>query len=302
MELDILQEIREALSARKPVVALESTIIAHGMPYPDNLKTAQLLEATVREHGAIPATIAILGGRWKIGLSPEDLEFLATAKDVRKASRMDMGGVLSRKLHAAVTVSGTMIGAHLAGIRVFATGGVGGVHRGAPTTFDISADLDELGKTPVAVVSAGAKAILDLPLTLEYLETKGVPVVGYGTSELPAFYTRESGLKLVERVDTPEQAAALLHAHWQIPHAGGVLIANPIPEEAALPRSQIEGAIEEALRKAQEGHIGGKALTPFLLSELGKITAGASLKANIALVKNNAAVAARIAAALSGLA
>ncbi|HNV68556.1 MAG TPA: pseudouridine-5'-phosphate glycosidase [Candidatus Ozemobacteraceae bacterium] len=299
MKLDILPEIREALAARRPVVALESTIIAHGMPYPENLKTAQLLEATVRENGAVPATIAIIGGVWKIGLSPADLEFLATAKEVRKASRMDLGGVLSRGLHAAVTVCGTMIGADLAGIRIFATGGIGGVHRGATQTFDISADLDELGRTRVAVVSAGAKAILDLPLTLEYLETKGVPVVGYGTSELPAFYTRESGLKLVERVDTPEQAAALLHAHWQVPHSGGVLIANPIPSEAALPRALIDGAIEEALKQAQRENVAGKALTPFLLGALGKITAGASLTANIALVKHNAAVSARIATALS---
>ncbi len=299
MKLDILPEIREALATHKPVVALESTIIAHGMPYPDNLKTAQMLEATVRQHGAVPATIAILGGVWKIGLSSADLEFLAVAKEVRKASRMDLGGVISRGLHAAVTVSGTMIGADLAGIRIFATGGIGGVHRGAPQTFDISADLEELGKTRVAVVSAGAKAILDLPLTLEYLETKGVPVVGFGTSELPAFYTRESGLKLVERVDTPEQAAALLHEHWQVPHSGGVLFANPIPSESAMPRAQIEGAIEDALKQAEREGISGKALTPFLLSALGKITAGASLTANIALVKNNAAVAARIAAALT---
>ncbi|MFZ2958055.1 MAG: pseudouridine-5'-phosphate glycosidase [Candidatus Ozemobacteraceae bacterium] len=299
--IDFSAEVADARAAGKPIVALESTIIAHGMPYPANLETARLLEATVRENGAVPATIAILAGRFKIGLSAEDLEFLATAKNVRKASRADLPGVMSRREHAAVTVAGTMIGAALAGIPLFATGGIGGVHRGAETSFDISADLEELTKTPVSVVSAGGKAILDLALTLEYLETRGVPVVGFGTGEFPAFYYRESGLLLTERVDTPEEAAHLLDAKRRLGLAGGVLFANPIPAEAALDQKTIESAIVQAIADAGKKGISGKKLTPYLLGRLNEITAGKSLTANIALVKNNAAVAARIAVALGGL-
>lgn len=299
--IDFSPEVATAKTRGAPLVALESTIIAHGMPYPQNLETAQLLEKDIRDNGAVPATIAIIEGRIKIGLTTKDLEFLATAKNVRKASRADFPGVLARREHAATTVAGTMIGAWLGGIRVFATGGIGGVHRGADKTFDISADLEELAHTAVAVVSAGAKAILDLPLTLEYLETRGVPVIGYGTSEFPAFYTRESGLKLVEKADTPEIIARMLDAKWRLGLSGGALIANPIPQEFALDRKTIDRAIDEALKRAEAQGITGKAVTPFLLGQLNEITSGSSLKANVGLVRNNARVAARIAVALAAL-
>lgn len=299
--VDFSPEVETARTRGAPLVALESTIIAHGMPYPQNLETARLLEQDIRDEGAVPATIAIIEGRIKIGLTPENLEFLATAKNVRKASRADFPGVLARREHAATTVAGTMIGAWLGGIRLFATGGIGGVHRGAETTFDISADLEELANTPVAVVSAGAKAILDLPLTLEYLETRGVPVIGFETDEFPAFYTRESGLKLVEKAETAEIIARMLDTKWKLGLSGGALIANPIPIEYALESSGIDRAIEEALMLVETQEITGKAVTPFLLGKLNEITAGSSLKANIALVRNNARVAARIAVALNRL-
>ncbi|MBF0501086.1 MAG: pseudouridine-5'-phosphate glycosidase [Candidatus Riflebacteria bacterium] len=299
--IDFSSEVADARASGMPIVALESTIIAHGMPYPANVKTARLLEATVRENGAVPATIAILGGRFKIGLSGEELEFLAKATHVRKASRADLPGIMGKRENAAVTVAGTMIGAALAGISIFATGGIGGVHRGAEKTFDISADLEELSMTPVSVVSAGAKAILDLPLTLEYLETRGVPVVGFGTEEFPAFYYRESGLTLNERVDNPEEAARLIDIKRRLGLAGGVLFANPIPTEAALEREMIEKAIARAISDAHHHGISGKKITPYLLGRLNEITDGKSLAANVALVKNNAAVAARIAVALANL-
>ncbi|MBF0408308.1 MAG: pseudouridine-5'-phosphate glycosidase [Candidatus Riflebacteria bacterium] len=299
--VNIHPEVQEAISKNKPVVALESTIISHGMPWPGNVETALLLEETVRANGAVPATIAIIEGVFRIGLDKKEVEFMGSEKNIRKASRADIPGVLAKGENAAVTVSGTMIGAHIAGIRIFATGGIGGVHRGAEKNFDISADLPELSKTPVAVVSAGAKAILDLPLTLEYLETLGVPVVGFKTSELPAFYYRKSGLMLNESVSSANEAARLMFMQWQLPDSGGILIANPIPEEDALDSQIINSAIESALKLADEKKIKGKALTPFLLKELEKITTGKSQKANIALVKNNAAVAAQIAVEYSNL-
>jgi pseudouridine-5'-phosphate glycosidase len=279
------------------VVALESTIISHGMPYPQNLENARALEETVREEGAVPATIAILDGRISIGLSNEELEELGTSKEVVKASRRDLPVLLARGMKAGTTVASTMICAALAGISVFATGGIGGVHRGAQESFDISADLQELAKTDVAVVCAGAKAILDLPLTLEYLETHGVPVLGFQTEEFPAFYTRSSGLKADYAVDSPEEAARILDAKWSASLRGGVVIANPIPEEYSLDKKHIDGAIETALAEARTRGLNGKELTPFLLERISDITGGDSLEANRYLALNNARVAARIAAA-----
>ncbi|GAB6116787.1 pseudouridine-5'-phosphate glycosidase [Thermoanaerobacter brockii subsp. lactiethylicus] len=299
--IDLSKEVKEAMEERKPVVALESTIISHGMPYPENIETAKTLENIVREHGAIPATIAIINGRIKIGLSEEELEFMGTSKEILKASRRDLPVVLAKGLSAATTVSATMICANLAGIKVFVTGGIGGVHRGAEQTFDISADLQELANTDVAVVCAGAKAILDLPRTLEYLETFGVPVVGFKTSEFPAFYTRESGLKVDYKVDDEIEAAKIIKTKWDLGLKGGILIANPIPEEYALDKAYIDKAIEDALYEAEKRNIKGKEITPFLLDKIKDLTQGKSLKANIELVKNNAHVGAKIAIELNKL-
>ena len=299
--IDLSKEVKEAMEERKPVVALESTIISHGMPYPENIETAKTLENIVREHGAIPATIAIINGRIKIGLSEEELEFMGTSKEILKASRRDLPVVLAKGLSAATTVSATMICANLAGIKVFVTGGIGGVHRGAEQTFDISADLQELANTDVAVVCAGAKAILDLSRTLEYLETFGVPVVGFKTWEFPAFYTRESGLKVDYKVDDEIEAAKIIKTKWDLGLKGGILIANPIPEEYALDKAYIDKAIEDALYEAEKRNIKGKEITPFLLDKIKDLTQGKSLKANIELVKNNAHVGAKIAIELNKL-
>ncbi len=301
LPIDYSNEVARAFSRGQAVVALESTIISHGMPYPENISTAQALEDTIREAGAVPATIAVLDGRIKIGLTEEQIEFLGQADNIKKASRRDLPIIIAEGSHAATTVAATMIAASMAGIHVFATGGIGGVHRGAENTFDISADLQELARTDVAVVCAGAKAILDLQLTLEYLETLGVPVLGYGTDELPAFYSRRSGLQVDYRVDTPQQAADILSAKWSCGLEGGVLITNPIPEEFSMQKEKIDNAIEVALAEARRIGIVGKELTPFLLEKIKQLTGGESLSANIELVKNNAAVAARIAVAYSGL-
>ena len=298
--LDISPEVKAALEAGKPVVALESTIISHGMPYPKNVETALLVEQTLRDNGAVPATIAVIGGRLKAGLSKEEIEYLGkTGRGVAKASRRDLPALVARGADGATTVTTTMIIAHMAGIQVFATGGIGGVHRGAETTMDISADLEELAQTPVMVVCAGAKSILDLGLTLEYLETKGVPVIGYGTEELPAFYTRKSGFGVDYRVDSPEELAAMFAAQRDLGYKGGMLVTNPIPEEYAMPKDVIDAAIEQALRECREQGVHGKETTPFLLARVVELTGGDSLESNIQLVLNNARVAARTAAALA---
>ena len=294
--LDISPEVRQALAEGKPVVALESTIISHGMPYPKNVETALLVEKTIRENGAVPATIAIIGGRLKAGLSPDEIEYLGKAgPKVAKASRRDLAAIVARGADGATTVTTTMIIAHMAGIKVFATGGIGGVHRGAEVTMDISADLEELGSTPVMVVCAGAKSILDLGLTLEYLETKGVPVIGYGTDELPAFYTRRSGFGVDYRVDSPEELATMFKAHLALGMKGGMLVTNPIPEEYAMDKAVIDAAIEQALSDAKAAGIHGKETTPFLLAKVVELTGGDSLESNIRLVLNNATVAAQTA-------
>lgn len=285
----------------RPVVALESTVISHGLPYPDNLTTALALEETVRQYGATPATIAIMNGRIKVGLDANALEQLATSKEVTKVSRRDLPVVLARGGLGATTVAGTMIAAHMAGIRVFATGGIGGVHRGATRTFDISADLEELARTPVIVVCAGAKAILDLELTLEYLETRGVPVIGFGTGELPAFYTTRSGLPLEIRADSPEEIAAIAQTKWELGLEGGIVVAVPPPPAEDTNDEDINLAVDRALALADMRHVRGKALTPFLLETIRRETSGKSLDLNIALLKNNAAVAAKIAVALEKL-
>ena len=294
-EMVIKKEVRDALARNQAVVALESTIISHGMPYPQNVETAKLLEKTVRENGGVPATIAIISGVIKVGLDSQDLEFLGTSKDIRKASRRDLPGVVALKQSAATTVSATMICAHLAGIRFFATGGIGGVHRGASETFDISADLPEFVHTPVMVVCAGAKAILDIPLTMEYLETLGVPVLGYRTEEMPAFYYRSSGVRVSQRVENAGEAAAIFYQAQAMGYRGGILIGNPVPVNAALDREKIESCIGRALEEAAKKGITGQAVTPFLLGKLNEITAGESLKTNIELVKNNASVCTQIA-------
>lgn len=299
--LHVAPEVQRALSARRPVVALESTIISHGMPYPRNLETAREVEEVVRDGGAVPATIAVMDGRYVIGLNDEQLETLARAPDVLKASRRDLAVAFARKLTAATTVATTMIGAAWAGIRVFATGGTGGVHRGVEQTMDVSADLQELARTAVAVVSAGVKSILDIPRTLEYLETVGVPVLGFRCDEFPAFYTRSSGVQVAHRADGAEDAAAIMAAHWVSGLGGGVLLANPVPEEAALEPEYINGIIERAVADAEGAGIHGKDLTPYLLGRIVELTGGRSLEANIALVKNNARVAAEVAAALCRL-
>ena len=300
--LDVAPEVQAALQQGKPVVALESTIISHGMPYPKNVETALLVEQTIRANGAVPATIAVIGGRLKAGLSRDEIEYLGkTGRGVAKASRRDLPALVARGADGATTVATTMIIANMAGIRIFATGGIGGVHRGAETTMDISADLEELAHTPVMVVCAGAKSILDLGLTLEYLETKGVPVIGYGTDELPAFYTRRSGFGVDYRVDSPEELAAFYAAQRGLDYPGGMLVTNPIPEEYAMDKDVIDAAIEQALASAKADGIHGKETTPYLLAKVVELTGGESLESNIQLVLNNAAVAARTAACLATL-
>ena len=294
--LDLSPEVQAALKEDSPVVALESTIISHGMPYPKNVETALEVEREVKAHGAVPATIAILGGRLKAGLSEAEINYMGKQGSmVQKASRRDLPVLLARGLDGATTVAATMIVAGLAGIRVFATGGIGGVHRGATQTMDISADLQELARTSVAVVCAGAKSILDLELTLEYLETHGVPVLGYQTDEFPAFYTRSSGLPVDYRTDTPVEIARILHAKWALGLAGGIIIANPVPEAYAMPSAKIETVIRRALAEAEARGVKGKAITPFLLSRIEELTEGKSLEANIQLVINNARLAAEVA-------
>jgi pseudouridine-5'-phosphate glycosidase len=297
-ELVFRPEVRAALAEGRPVVALESTLITHGLAYPTNLEVAQAMEAAIREEGAVPATIAILGGQITVGLADDELEYLSTRprQAVRKCSRRDLPIAVGRSEDAATTVAGTMVVAHKAGIEVFATGGIGGVHRGHP--FDVSADLVELGRTPVTVVCSGAKAILDLPLTLEVLETQGVPVVGYGTDTLPAFYSRSSGLPVDVRVEGPEEVAAIVRARRALGLTHATLVTVPVPAEEALPPEEAEAAIEEAIRQADAAGIAGKALTPFVLARVVELTAGRSQRANVALLVNNARVAARIARAL----
>ena len=297
--LKISPAVQKALDEGRPVLALESTIISHGMPYPQNLETARLCEAEARKHGVEPATVAIIHGKLCAGLTDEELEYLAKAgPKVAKASRRDLPILAARGADGATTVAATMIVAAMAGIRVFATGGIGGVHRGAEVTMDISADLEELARTPVAVVCAGAKSILDLGLTLEYLETKGVPVLGYRTETLPAFYTDESDFKVDYRMDSPEEIAAAVTAQRDMGYPGGMLITNPIPHQYAMPKDVIDAAINQALAEAKEQGVKGKATMPFLLARVCELTGGESLKSNIKLVLNNVALGAQIAAAM----
>ena len=297
--LDIAPEVRKALEEGRPVVALESTIISHGMPYPQNVETALNVEKIIRDNGAVPATIAVIKGRLKAGLSAEEIDYLGkTGTAVAKASRRDLPVLVAQGRDGATTVTTTMIIAHMAGIQVFATGGIGGVHRGAETTMDISADLEELAHTPVMVVCAGAKSILDLGLTLEYLETHGVPVIGYGTEELPAFYTRKSGFKVDYRIDTPAELAKAFYVKQDMGLGGGMLVTNPIPEEYAMDKAVIDAAIEQALKESVEQGVHGKETTPFLLARVVELTGGDSLESNIKLVLNNAAVAAQTACRL----
>ena len=294
--LDISPEVKAALDEGRPVVALESTIISHGMPYPQNVETALAVENIIRENGAVPATVAIIGGRLKAGCTAGEIEHLGKAgPGVTKASRRDLAVLCARGCDGATTVTTTMIIAHMAGIKIFATGGIGGVHRGAETTMDISADLMELASTPVMVVCAGAKSILDLGLTLEYLETHGVPVIGYGTEELPAFYTRKSGFRVDYRMDSPEEIAAAFSASLDLGFTSGMLVTNPIPEEYSMDPAVINAAIDEAIRQANENGIKGKETTPFLLAKVKELTGGDSLDSNIQLVFNNARLAARTA-------
>ncbi len=294
--LDILPEVAEALRIGAPIVALESTIISHGMPFPQNLEMARAVEETIRAAGAVPATIAILGGRLKAGLTDAECEHLArSGRAVTKVSRRDIPFIIAMEGDGATTVAATMIIANMAGIRIFATGGIGGVHRGATETMDISADLPELANTDVAVVSAGAKSILDLPLTLEYLETHGIPVIGFGTDEFPAFYTPHSGLRVDYRLDTPYDVAKALWAKWHLGLKGGVIIANPVPTEHAMSRAAAEYAVQKSLDEAKEQGIKGKDLTPFLLSRITQITGGDSLQSNMELVFHNARLGAKIA-------
>ncbi|MFC4503790.1 MULTISPECIES: pseudouridine-5'-phosphate glycosidase [Streptomyces] len=298
--LTLTDEVRAALHDGRPVVALESTIISHGMPYPQNVEMATQVEEIVREGGAVPATVAVLHGRPCVGLTPAQLELLATSKDVTKASVRDLAYVMARGGHGATTVAATMRLAALAGISVFVTGGIGGVHRGAPVTFDISADLTELAATDVAVISAGVKSILDIGLTLETLETLGVPVLGYGTDDFPAFYSRSSGFPSPMRVDSAREIAAVMHARWDLGISGGVSVANPVPEADEIPASRMDGIIEQALDEMEKAGISGKAATPYLLGRIVELTDGASLRTNIALVKNNARLGARIATEYAG--
>lgn len=298
--LDVLPEVATALALGRAVVALESTIISHGMPWPENAQMAKQVSDQVRATGAIPATIAVIGGRLKVGLTPEELGLLAQQGDaVMKCSRRDLPYVVSQKIHGATTVSATMIIANMAGIRIFATGGIGGVHRGASETMDISADLTELGRTPVAVVCAGVKSILDIGLTLEYLETQGVPVLGYQTEQLPAFYSRDSAYRVDFKMDSATDIAAFLTTQWAMNMGGGAVIANPVPKNNALPSELINGHIQTALTEAKSLKIKGKNITPFLLKRVTELTSGKSLETNIALVLNNAKVAGEIAVAYS---
>ena len=294
--LDVNPEVAAAVAEGRPVVALESTIISHGMPNPQNVETALNVERIIRENGAVPATIAIIGGRLKAGLTAEEIEYFGKkGQAITKASRRDLAVLCARGMDGATTVTTTMIIAHMAGIKIFATGGIGGVHRGAETTMDISADLEELGQTPVMVVCAGAKSILDLDLTLEYQETKGVPVIGYGTEELPAFYTRQSGFRVDYRVDTPKELAAVFKAQHDLGLKGGMLVTNPIPAEYAMPLDTINAAIDRAIAECNAKGIHGKETTPFLLARVAELTGGDSLASNIRLVYNNAMVAAKTA-------
>lgn len=300
--LDLHPDVAAALDDQRPVVALESTIISHGMPWPQNAETALAVEAEVRAHGAVPATIAVIDGRLKAGLTREEIERLGrSGSEVAKVSRRDMALLVSRGGTGATTVAATMIVAALAGIRVFATGGIGGVHRGAETSFDISADLQELARTPVAVVCAGAKSILDLRLTLEYLETHGVPVLGYRIDRLPAFFARDSGLDLDARLEEPADIARVMKAQWALGFNGGMVVANPIPAEFALPEETVNRAIEQALADARAQGLSGKAVTPFLLARVTALTGGVSLAGNIQLVLNNARLAAGVAVAYAAL-
>ncbi len=301
--LDFSGEVAAALRAGRPIVALESTIIAHGMPWPQNVETALAVEAEVRALGAVPATVAILDGRLKVGLTRDEVERLGrSGRAIAKVSRRDMPILVARGGTGATTVAATMIIAALADVRVFATGGIGGVHRGAETSFDISADLQELARTPVAVVCAGAKSVLDLRLTLEYLETHGVPVIGYRTDRLPAFWCRDSGFGIDVRLDEPEEIALVMKSKWQLGLGGGLVVANPIPGAFELPRELIDRATEQALHEARTRRITGKTVTPFLLARLDALTGGASLVSNIQLVLNNARLAARVASAYAALA
>ncbi len=297
LPLDLSPEVREALDRGAPVVALESTIVTHGMPYPDNVSTARAVEAAVRAGGAVPATIVVLRGRIRVGLDEAEIEALGRAEGVMKLSRADLAYAVAMRRDGSTTVAATMICAHLAGIRVFATGGIGGVHRGMETTLDVSADLDELGRTPVTVVCAGAKALLDLPRTLEYLETRGVPVVGYRTDRFPAFWSRDSGLPAPLRLDSAVEIAALAAAQRRLGLTGGVLVANPVAAADEIPAGEIAEHIEEAVADATRRGVGGKGVTPFILSRMLELTDGRSLRTNVALILGNARLAAEIAVA-----
>jgi pseudouridine-5'-phosphate glycosidase len=299
--LQFSPEVEAARAAGKPIVALESTIISHGMPYPQNVQTAREVEQVIRDAGGVPATIAIIDGRICVGLSSEQLELLGQSKDAMKVSRRDLAYVLATRKLGATTVAATMICAHLAGIEVFVTGGIGGVHRGAETSFDISADLQELASTSVAVVCAGVKSILDIGLTLEYLETHGVPVLSVGQQAFPAFFTRDSGFKADFQLDTPEEQARFIRTKWQLGLQGGVVVSNPVPEVSSMQNAEIDGIIEQALNEAGQQGVKGKAVTPFLLARIKELTGGRSLATNIALVKHNALVGARLAVALNAI-
>lgn len=293
--------VKTAIEQKRPVVALESTIISHGMPYPQNVKTALMLEDIISKAGAVPATIGIIDGEIIVGMSPEQIEQFGNRKGIRKVSRRDLPVVVAQKSWGATTVAATMIIAEKAGIEVFVTGGIGGVHRNAATTFDISADLEEFAMTDVTVISSGAKAILDLPLTLEYLETKGVTVLSYHSDEFASFYSRESGLKIEDRIENADEAAAIIKSKRDLKLKGGILISNPVPQGQTMPKAEIDRAIEEALGKAEANGITGKEVTPFLLKEIANITKGKSLATNIELIKNNALLGAEIAKALAQL-
>ncbi|MDN9011792.1 pseudouridine-5'-phosphate glycosidase [Brevibacillus laterosporus] len=293
--LTFTEEVAHALENKLPIVALETTIISHGMPYPQNIEMAKKVEQIIRDNGAVPATIGIMDGKIKIGLTDQELEEFATNKSVEKVSRRDFPYILASGKIGATTVAGTMIAAELAGIEMFATGGIGGVHREGEVTWDVSADLTELANTSVAVVCAGCKSILDIGRTLEYLETQGVPVVGYKTDEFPSFYSRKSGYGVDFKLDAPDAVASVMDTKWKLGMQGGMVISNPVPEESALPYDQIEAAIQQALSEAKENNIAGKKVTPFLLSKVKELTTGKSLETNIALVYHNAEVAAKIA-------
>ena len=298
--LDVKEEVKEAIESGKPVVALESTIISHGMPYPQNVETALKVEQIIRDNGAVPATIAIIGGRLKAGLTPDEIEYFGKkGPEITKASRRDLAMLCAKGLDGACTVTTTMMIAHMAGINIFATGGIGGVHRGAEVTMDISADLEELAQTPVMVVCAGCKSILDIGLTLEYLETKGVPVIGMGTEDMPAFYTSKSGFKVDYKVDSPAELAAFFKTHMELGMKGGILVGNPIPDEYAMDPDVINPAIDKAIQECNSLGIKGKETTPFLLAKVKEITGGDSLESNIKLVFNNAEIAAKTACEFS---